>query len=100
MSLLARVQHAVMSAPCRLSGTKLQDHSTLARALHKSGRRLHVEMSFAIVKGDQGGWPASAGEGAATRPRAATSAIDSIFTCLLEPMPLLSGGKNRKSCSP
>jgi len=93
MSLLAHVQHAVMSAPCRLSGRKLQDHLTLARALHKSGRRQHVEMSFAIVKGDQGGWPASAGEGAATRPRAATSAIDSIFPCLLEPMQLNTVGR-------
>ena len=33
--------------------TKLQGHPTLTRALHKSGRRLYVEMSFAIVKGDE-----------------------------------------------
>jgi hypothetical protein len=33
--------------------TKLQGHPTLTRALHKSGRRLCVEMSFAIVKGDE-----------------------------------------------
>jgi PAS domain S-box-containing protein len=32
--------------------TKLQGIATLTRALHKSGRRLYVEMSFAIVKGD------------------------------------------------
>jgi PAS domain S-box-containing protein len=32
--------------------TKLAGRSTLTRALHKSGRRLYVEMSFAIVKGD------------------------------------------------
>ena len=32
--------------------TKLQGRPTLTRALHKSGRRLYVEMSFAIVKGD------------------------------------------------
>ena len=31
---------------------KLQGRPTLTRALHKSGRRLYVEMSFAIVKGD------------------------------------------------
>jgi PAS domain S-box-containing protein len=31
---------------------KLQGHPTLTRALHKSGRRLYVEMTFAIVKGD------------------------------------------------
>jgi hypothetical protein len=93
MSLLARVQYAVMSGPCRPSGTKLQHHPTLARALHKSGRRLHVEMSFAIVKGDQGGWPASAGAGAATRPRAATSAFDSISPCLLDPMQLNTVGR-------
>ena len=33
--------------------TKLQGRPTLTRALHKSGRRLYVEMSFAIVKGDE-----------------------------------------------
>jgi PAS domain S-box-containing protein len=32
--------------------TKLQGRPTLTRAQHKSGRRLYVEMSFAIVKGD------------------------------------------------
>lgn len=32
--------------------TKLQGRATLTRALHKSGRRLYVEMSFALVKGD------------------------------------------------
>ena len=32
--------------------TKLHGRPTLTRALHKSGRRLYVEMSFAIVKGD------------------------------------------------
>jgi PAS domain S-box-containing protein len=32
--------------------TKLEGRATLTRALHKSGRRLYVEMSFAIVKGD------------------------------------------------
>ena len=32
--------------------TKLAGRPTLTRALHKSGRRLYVEMSFAIVKGD------------------------------------------------
>jgi PAS domain S-box-containing protein len=32
--------------------TKLQGRPTLTRALHKSGRRLYVEMSFAIVKSD------------------------------------------------
>ena len=31
---------------------KLQGRPTLTRALHKSGRRLYVEMTFAIVKGD------------------------------------------------
>ena len=30
---------------------KLQGRPTLTRALHKSGRRLYVEMTFAIVKG-------------------------------------------------
>jgi PAS domain S-box-containing protein len=32
--------------------TTLQGHPTFTRALHKSGRRLYVEMTFAIVKGD------------------------------------------------
>jgi PAS domain S-box-containing protein len=31
---------------------KLQGRPTLTRALHKSGRKLYVEMTFAIVKGD------------------------------------------------
>jgi len=34
--------------------TKLQGRPTLTRALHKSGRRLYVEMTFAVVKGDTG----------------------------------------------
>ena len=34
--------------------TTLQGRPTLTRALHKSGRRLYVEMSFAIVKSDSG----------------------------------------------
>jgi len=33
---------------------KLQGRPTLTRALHKSGRRLYVEMTFAIVKDDAG----------------------------------------------
>ena len=33
---------------------KLQGRPTLTRALHKSGRRLYVEMTFAIVKSDAG----------------------------------------------
>ena len=32
--------------------TRLEGRPTLTRALHKSGRRLYVEMSFAVVKGD------------------------------------------------
>jgi PAS domain S-box-containing protein len=32
--------------------TKLEGRPTLTRALHKSGRRLYVEMTFAIVKGE------------------------------------------------
>ncbi len=31
---------------------RLQGRPTLTRALHKSGRRLYVEMTFAIVKGE------------------------------------------------
>lgn len=34
--------------------TKLQGRPTLTRALHKSGRKLYVEMTFAVVKGDEG----------------------------------------------
>src|SRR5215475_7521137 len=32
--------------------TKLDGRPTLTRARHKSGRRLYVEMTFAIVKGE------------------------------------------------
>jgi PAS domain S-box-containing protein len=35
--------------------TKLQGRPTLTRALHKSGRRLYVEMTFAVVKGEAEG---------------------------------------------
>jgi PAS domain S-box-containing protein len=34
---------------------KLQGRPTLTRALHKSGRKLYVEMTFAVVKGDNEG---------------------------------------------
>ena len=33
--------------------TRLQGRATLTRALHKSGRRIYVEMSFALVKGER-----------------------------------------------
>jgi PAS domain S-box-containing protein len=33
---------------------KLKGRPTLTRALHKSARKLYVEMTFAIVKGDEG----------------------------------------------
>ena len=33
---------------------RLQGRPTLTRALHKSGRKLYVEMTFAIVKDDDG----------------------------------------------
>lgn len=33
---------------------KLQGRPTLTRALHKSGRKIYVEMTFAIVKSDDG----------------------------------------------
>jgi len=35
--------------------TKLQGRPTLTRAVHKSGHRLYIEMTFAIVKGDAEG---------------------------------------------
>jgi PAS domain S-box-containing protein len=34
---------------------KLEGRPTLTRALHKSGRKLYVEMTFAIVKGEAEG---------------------------------------------
>jgi PAS domain S-box-containing protein len=38
------------------SGTmKLQGKPTLTRAAHKTGRKLYVEMSFALVNGEAGG---------------------------------------------
>ncbi|SIO26596.1 PAS domain S-box-containing protein [Bradyrhizobium erythrophlei] len=33
--------------------TKLEGRPTLTRAVHKSGRRIYVEMTFAIVTGDK-----------------------------------------------
>ncbi|GLR84134.1 hypothetical protein GCM10007857_08440 [Bradyrhizobium iriomotense] len=36
-------------------GTKLQGRPTLTRAVHKSGRKLYVEMSFAIIRDDVDG---------------------------------------------
>jgi PAS domain S-box-containing protein len=37
------------------SGTmKLQGRPTLTRATHKSGRRLYIEMTFALLKGAEG----------------------------------------------
>jgi hypothetical protein len=35
--------------------TKLQGRPTLTRAVHKSGRKLYVEMSFAIIRDDADG---------------------------------------------
>jgi PAS domain S-box-containing protein len=35
--------------------TKLQGRAALTRAVHKSGRKLYVEMSFAIVRGGDDG---------------------------------------------
>jgi PAS domain S-box-containing protein len=43
--------HAAMAR----GATKLHGRATLTRALHKGGRRLYVEMSFAVVKGDSEG---------------------------------------------
>jgi len=34
---------------------KLAGHPTLTRAAHKTGRKLYVEMTFALVKGEAGG---------------------------------------------
>jgi PAS domain S-box-containing protein len=34
---------------------KLQGRPTLTRAAHKTGRKLYVEMTFALVKGEAGG---------------------------------------------
>jgi PAS domain S-box-containing protein len=42
-------------AAMKRGATKLQGRPTLTRALHKSGRKLYVEMTFAIVKGDTEG---------------------------------------------
>ena len=35
--------------------TKLQGRPTLTRAMHQTGRKLYVEMTFALVKGQAGG---------------------------------------------
>ena len=50
---LLRVAHRSGFDAAMANGvTKLHGRPTLTRALHKSGRRLYVEMTFAIVKGD------------------------------------------------
>ena len=41
-------------AAIKNGATKLEGRPTLTRALHKSGRRLYVEMTFAIVKDNAG----------------------------------------------
>lgn len=40
--------------------TKLQGRPTLTRATHQTGRRLYVEMTFALVKEQAGGAPRGA----------------------------------------
>jgi PAS domain S-box-containing protein len=40
--------------------TKLQGRPTLTRATHETGRRLYVEMTFALVKEQAGGTPRGA----------------------------------------
>jgi PAS domain S-box-containing protein len=35
-------------------GMKLQGHPTLTRAAHKTGGKIYVEMTFALVKGEAG----------------------------------------------
>ena len=42
-------------AAIKNGATKLEGRPTLTRALHKSGRRLYVEMTFAIIKDDAKG---------------------------------------------
>ena len=51
-----RVSHWLgFNAAMTKGATKLQGRPTLTRALHKSGRKLYVETTFAIVKGDAEG---------------------------------------------
>src|SRR5262249_1086691 len=52
--------------------TKLEGRPTLPRALHKSGRRLYVEMSFSIVKEDTSGEAV----GAVARARDVTARVE------------------------
>jgi PAS domain S-box-containing protein len=47
-------------AAMALGVMKLQGQPTLTRGLHKSGRRLYVEMTFALVHGDTGSTPVGA----------------------------------------
>jgi hypothetical protein len=49
--------------------SKAQGRPTLTRALHKSGRRLYVEMTFAIVEGDAGGEALCSGRHGTRRDR-------------------------------
>jgi len=45
---------AGFEAAVRTGRLKLSGRPALTRALHKSGRKLYVEMSFALVESDQG----------------------------------------------
>jgi len=45
----AGFQRAMETGKTRLSG-----HPTITRAIHKSGARLYVEMTFAVVRADDG----------------------------------------------
>lgn len=42
-------------AAMRNGTLRLHGHATLTRGLHKSGRTLYIEMSFALVRGSAGG---------------------------------------------
>jgi PAS domain S-box-containing protein len=52
--------------------TKLQGRPTVTRATHQTGRRLYVEMTFALVKGQAGG----AARGAVAVARDVTERIE------------------------
>jgi PAS domain S-box-containing protein len=43
-----------LEAAMKNRALKLQGHPTLTRAAHKTGRKLYVEMTFALVKGNAG----------------------------------------------
>ena len=51
---LRKAHWAAFDRAIQSGATRLGGHATVTRALHKSGKRLYVDLSFALVKGRSG----------------------------------------------